>query len=164
MALSEKKRRVTGSTMFNALGLESLKAEKEHMYVYVKGRPPKDVDLEVQKYLDSGIANKIHAVSMLVRCLTPTLLPPCSIFLECGPEFIHETSKKNLIEVSADGIMQCKHGEVCTQDHRGRKKIAVKVKCHYPSEDFPKFPMYRLPTRYIPQMFAEMAVHGVKQL
>ena len=38
MALSEKKARVTGSTMFNAFGLESLKAEKEHVYVYVKGR------------------------------------------------------------------------------------------------------------------------------
>ena len=38
------------------------------------------------------------------------------------------------------------------------------VKCHYPSEDFPKFPMYRLPTRYVPQMLAEMAVHGVEEL
>ena len=63
-----------------------------------------------------------------------------------------------------DGITQCKHGEVCTKDHRGRKKIVVEVKCHYPSEDFPKFPMYRLPTRYIPQMLAEMAVHGVEEL
>ena len=35
-----KKARVTGSTMFNALGFESLKAEKEHVYVFVKGRPP----------------------------------------------------------------------------------------------------------------------------
>ena len=46
----------------------------------------------------------------------------------------------------------------------GRKKIAAKVKCHYASEDFPKFPMYRLPTRYITQMLAEMAVHGVEEL
>ena len=35
-----KKARVTGSTMFNVLGFESLKAEKEHVYVFVKGRPP----------------------------------------------------------------------------------------------------------------------------
>ena len=63
-----------------------------------------------------------------------------------------------------DGIIQCKNGEVCTHDHRGRKKIAVEVKCHYPSEDFPKFPMYRLPTRYDPQMLAEIAVHGVEEL
>ena len=41
MALSEKKARVTGRTMFNALGFESLKAGKEHFYVFVKGRPPK---------------------------------------------------------------------------------------------------------------------------
>ena len=106
MALSEKKKaRVTGSTMFNALGFESLKVEKEHIYVFVKGRPPKDVDLEVQKYLDFGIANEIHAVSTLVRCIMPVVLPPCYIFLECGPTFIHGASRKNLIEVSMDGII-----------------------------------------------------------
>ena len=159
-----KKARVTGGTMFNALGFESLKAEKEHVYVCVKGRPPKDVDLEVQKYLDFSIANKIHGVSMLVGCIMPGLLPPCYIFLECGPAFIHGASRKNLIEVSMDGIIQCKNGEVCTHDHRGRKKIAVEVKCNYPSEDFPKFPIYRLPTRYIPQMLAEMATQGVEKL
>ena len=150
--------------MFNALGLESLKVEKEHVYVYGKGRLPKDVDLEDQKYLDFGIANEIHAVSTLVGCIMPVLLPPWYIFLECGPAFIHGASRKNLNKVSMDGITQCKHGKVCTKDHRGRKKIAVEVKCHFPSEDFPKFPMYRLPTRYIPQLLAEMEVHGVEEL
>ena len=94
----------------------------------------------------------------------PVLLPPCYIFLECGPAFIHGASRKNLIKVSVDGIIQCKNGKVYTHDHRARKKIAVEVKCHYPSKDFPKFPMYRLPTRYVPQMLAEMAVQGVEKL
>ena len=71
------KARVTGSTMFKALGFESLKVKKEHIYVFVKGRPPKDVDPEVQKYLDFGIANEIHAVATLVGCIMPVLLPPC---------------------------------------------------------------------------------------
>ena len=159
-----KKARVTGSTMFKALGFESLKAKKEYVYVFGKGRPPKDVNLELQKYFDFGIANEIHAVATLVGCIMPVLLPPCYIFLECSPAFIHGVSRKNLIEVSVDGIVQCKNGEVCTHDHRGRKKIAVKVKCHYPSDDFPKFPMYRPPTRYVPQMLAEMAVHGAEEL
>ena len=158
------KARVTGSTMFKALGFETLKAEKYHVYVFVKGRPPKDVDLELQKYIDFGIANEIHAVATLVGCIMPALLPPCYVFLESGPAFIHGSSQKNLIEVSVDGIIQCKNDEVCTHDHRGRKKIAVKVKCHYPTDNFPKFPMYRLPTRYVPQMLAEMVVHGVEEL
>ena len=159
-----KKARVTGSTMFKALGFESLKAEKEHIYVFGKGRPPKDVDPEVQKYLDFGTENEIHAVATLVGCIMPVLLAPCYIFLECGPAFIHGLSRNNLIEVSVDGIVQCKNSEVCTHDHRGRKKIAVEVKCHYPSDDFPKFLMYRLPTRYVLQMLAEMAVHGAEEL
>ena len=159
-----KKARLTGSMMFKALGFESLKAEKEHVYVFVKVRPPKDIDLDVQKYLDFGIANEIHAVSTLVGCIMPTFLPPYCIFLECGPSFIHGASRKNVIEVSIDGIIQCKNGDVCTQEHRERKKIVVEIKCHYPSDNFPKFPMYRLPTRYIPQMLAEMAVYGVEEL
>ena len=81
-----------------------------------------------------------------------------------GHHSFTEPQRKNLIEVSVDGIIQCKNGDVCTREHRERKKIAVEIKCHYPSDDFPKFPMYRLPTRYIPQMLAEMAVHGVEEL
>ena len=92
------------------------------------------------------------------------ILPPCCIFLECGPTFIHGGSRKTLIEVSIDSIIQCKNGDVQTQEHRERKKIAVEIKCHYASDDFPKFPMYRLPTRYVPQMLAEMAVHCVEEL
>ena len=150
--------------MFKALGFESLKAEKEHVYVFVKGRPPKDIDPDVQKYLDFGITNEIHVVSTLVGCIMPAFLPPCCIFLECGPSFIHGASRKNLIEVNVDGIIQCKNGDVYTWEHRERKKIAVEIKCHYPSDDFTKFPMYRLPTRYVQQMLAEMAVHGVEEL
>ena len=150
--------------MFKALGFESLKAKKEHIYVFGKGRLPKDVNPEVQKYLDFGTENEIHAVATLVGCIMPVLLASCYIFLECGPAFIHGLSRNNLIEVSMDGIVQCKNSEVCTHDHRGRKKIAVEVKCHYPSDDFPKFPMYRLPTRYVLQMLAEMAVHGAEEL
>ena len=150
--------------MFKALGFETHKAEKDHVNVFVKGRPPKDVDQEIQKYIHFGIANEIHAVATLVGCIMPALLPPCYVFLESGPAFIHGSSWKNLIEVSVDGIIQCKNGEVCTHDHRGRKKIAVEVKCHYPTDNFPKFPMYRLPTRYVPQMLAEMVVHGVEEL
>ena len=71
-----KKARVTGSTMFKALGFESLKAEKEHIHVFGKGRPPKDVNPEVQKYLDFGTENEIHAVAMLVECIMPALLAP----------------------------------------------------------------------------------------
>ena len=104
--------------------------------------------------------SKPKALNMVL----PVTLASCYIFLECGPAFIHGASRKNFIEISIDGIIQCKNGEVCTHNHRGRKKIAVKVKCHYPSEDFPKFPMYRLPTRYIAQMLAEMVVYGVEEL
>ena len=85
---------MTASTMVNALGFESLKAEKEHIYVFVKGRPAKDVNPEVQKYLDFGIANGIHSVSTLVGCIMPVLLPPPLLYLLGMWTSIHSWSLK----------------------------------------------------------------------
>ena len=44
------------------------------------------------------------------------------------------------------------------------QRIAVEAKCLYPSEDFPKFPLYRMPTCHIPQTLCEMAVNNVNEL
>ena len=89
----------------------------------------------------------------------PALLPPYYVFLECGPMFIHEQNWRNLIEVSGDGMLQCKNGENCNQKHP-----KVEAKCLYPSEDFPKLPLYRMPTCHIPQTLCEMAVNNVNEL
>ena len=132
--------------MFRALGFDTLKEEKEHCYVYCKGRPPKDFTPEVQRYIQFGCENEIHAISTLVGLAMPELLPPCYVFLECGPMFIHGQNWRNLIKVSGDGMLQCKNGKNCNQKHPKDWRIAVETKCLYPSEDFPKFPLYRMPT------------------
>ena len=84
------KSRIIGSSMFRALGFDTLKEEMEHCYVYCKGRPPKDLTPEVQRYIQFSCENEIHAISTLVGPAMPALLPPCYVFLECGPMFIHE--------------------------------------------------------------------------
>ena len=99
------KARITGSSMFRALGFDTLKEEKEHCYVYYKGRPPKDFTPEVQRYIQFGCENEIHAISTLVDLATPALLPLCYVFLECGPMFTHGQNQRNLIKVSGDGML-----------------------------------------------------------
>ena len=150
--------------MFRALGFDTLKEEKEHCYVYCKGRPHKDFTPQIQRYIQFGCENEIHAISMLVGVAMPALLPLCYVFLEYGPMFIHGQNWRNLIEVSGDGMLQSKNGENCNQKHPKDRRIAVEAKCLYPSEDFPKFPLYRMPTRHIPQTLCEMAVNNVNEL
>ena len=150
--------------MFRALGFDTLKEEKEHCYVYCKRRPPKDFSPEVQRYIKFGCENEIHAISTLVGLAMPALLPSCYVFLECGPMFIHGQNCRNLIEVSGDGMLQCKNGENCNQKHPKDRRIAVEAKHLYPSEDFPKFPLYRMPMQHIPQTLCEMAVNNVTEL
>ena len=146
------KARITGSSMFRALGFDTLKEEKEHCYVYCKRRPPKDFTPQVQRYIQFSCENEIHAISMLVGLAMPALLAPCYVFQECGPMFILGQNQRNLIDVSGDGMLQCKNGENCNQKHPKDQRIAVEAKCLHPSEDFPKFPLYRMPTHHVPQI------------
>ena len=74
------KARITGSSMFRTLGFDTLKEEKEHCYVYCKGRPPKDFTPEVQRYIQFGCGNEIHAILTLVGLAMPALLPPAMCF------------------------------------------------------------------------------------
>ena len=78
--------------------------------------------------------------------------------------FIHGQNQRNLIKVSGDGILQCKNGENCNQKHPKVQRIAVEAKCLYPNEDFPKFPLYRMPTHHILQTLCEIAVNNVNEL
>ena len=40
-----------------------MKKEKEHYNVFVKKHPEQDISTDVQKYLDFGNENAIHAIS-----------------------------------------------------------------------------------------------------
>ena len=103
----------TGSTLYTALGFDTLKKEKEHFNVFVKKHPEQDISTDVQKYLDFGNENAIHAISTIVGLLLPALKPCCFSFYEVGLKFIHRQTRKNLIEVSADGIIMCTLEDKC---------------------------------------------------
>ena len=99
--------------MLKALGLDTLKSEKQHVSVFVKKRPQPDFTNDVKKYIDFGKENEVHAISTLVGLILPALKPKCYSFYEVGPQFIHGETRPNLIEVSADGLIECPSGQTC---------------------------------------------------
>ena len=107
-----KKTQLTGSTMYKALGLETLKVQKEHFYVHVKGKQAKTVTPEVQRMMDYGTENEIHAIVTLVALILPTVRPPCFSVYELG-SFSMNGNIKNLLIASPDGLAQCSQGENC---------------------------------------------------
>ena len=58
-----KKAIITGSTLYKGLGFETLKAEREHINIFVKNRPAPQVPPVVQKYMEFGKNNKVHMIS-----------------------------------------------------------------------------------------------------
>ena len=153
--------------MFRALGLDTLKAEKEHFNIHIRKLPSTPLSTDVQEYIKFGSENEINAISTLIGLLMPALLPSCHAFFEVGPKFIHGVHKKDFIEVSGDGIIQCTKGDACEKkklNPRRHKRIAVEAKSIFPSEDMPKFPNYKLPVRHVPQCLSEIVAYEADEL
>ena len=160
----QKTAKVTGSTLYRALGLESLSDLKSHHYEFIKNRSPPDFPDNVKLRLQYGQTNEKHVIATLVGGLLPSLKPNCFSFLEVGPQFVAVKGEEKFIEVSADGVIRCLKGETC--DHGGDFKkenlIPIEAKTVFPDLSKPLEPHYRVPARYVPQCLAQMAVYKSK--
>ena len=162
-----KKAKVTGSSLYKALGLDSLSLLKQHHYKFVKKRPPKDFSPEVQLRLQYGQENEKHAVSTLIGGILPALIPHCSAFLEVGAVMLSVYGEDNFIEVSADGVVRCLDAENCSEDipnNRHYSVLPIEIKTFYPDPSKPLQPHYTPPVRYVPQCLAEMAAYKSNSL
>ena len=152
--------------MYKALGLKTLKAQKEHFDVHVKGKQAKTVTPEVQHMMDYGTENEIHAIATLVALILPAVRPPCFSVYELG-SFSINGNIENLLISSPDGLAQCSQGENCEykQSHmRIHNKIGIEYKCIFQSDKSPNYPSYELPVRHVPQVVSTMAVLDCSQL
>ena len=161
-----KKARVTGSTLRNAIGLDTLAKQKDHFYEKVLGRTPPPTTPQLQKMFDHGRKNEVNAISTLVGTVIPAMLPKCFAFFEVGPKFIHSETRQHLIEVSADGFIMCANGcQNCPnyKDH-GDRKIIVEIKSPFPQDEIPENVYYQVPVRHVPQILAEMEAYNSSKL
>ena len=49
--------RITGSTIYNGIGLDTLRKQKEHYNEFIKGLPPKEHSADVKAYMKHGMDN-----------------------------------------------------------------------------------------------------------
>ena len=162
----QKKVVITGSTLYKGSDFETLKAEREHVNIFMKNRPASQVPPDVEKYMEFGKNNKVHTISTLVSTILLALKPSCYNFYKVGPRFIHGKTHRNMIEVSPDGMIQCLQGSNCSNREIGNrhKRIMVEVKCLIPTDVFPKFLLYHIPVRHVPQVLAEMVAYDSEEL
>ena len=157
-----KQARVTGSTLNAALGLDTLQKQKQHLYIHVRGRKPPPVSDDLQKKFDHGTKNEVNAIATLISTVIPAYLPACYAFYEVGPAFVGCDEYPKLLEVSADGILQCSLGqESCPNYHiHSDRKIVVEIKSPTPQENVTETIFYEIPNRYVPQVQSEMKAYG----
>ena len=83
-----------------------------------------------------------------------------------GPLFVGTETHPKLLEVSANGKLQCSYGnEHCPNYsvHKDRK-IVVEIKSPFPQENIAKTLFYEIPNRYVPQIQAEMRAYNCTEL
>ncbi|CAC5421890.1 unnamed protein product [Mytilus coruscus] len=135
---------VTGSTVYSAIELDSLKAEQRHYDEVIRGKPKKIPSDEVQKRMDHGTRNEINAIATLVSVVLPTFYSTMT-FQKEGCYIIDNQGEKFCV-VSPDGSLRM----------NARPVIAVEIKCLSPQNLNSEEPYYRVPVRYVLQMMMEM--------
>ena len=92
-----KQARVTGSMLNNALGLNTLQKQKQHHYIYIRGREPAPVPEDLQKKFDYGTKNEVNGVATLISTVVLTYLPVCFTYYEVGPSFVGTETHPKLL-------------------------------------------------------------------
>ena len=157
--------RVTGSTINSAIGLDTLQKQKDHHYEHVRGRKPPPVPPDLQKKFDHGTRNEVNATATLLSTVVPAYLPACYAFYKVGPTFINAEDRDNLLEVSADGLLQCSFGKDCPNYHiHGDRRILVEMKSPVPQENIAETIFYEVPSRYIAQVQAQLKAYMCNEL
>ena len=155
--------RITGSTVFNALGLHTKKLQDQHFNQFVHKIPPPQFPSDVQQRINYGSENEVNALATLSGIFMPALLPPCSTLYEDCPSFLGSNEAPHLMEVSPDGfITVCSLGscyQPCTIQH---EYLVVEIKCSYPQVN--TLPVhYEIPYYYGLQLLAEMKVKNTSK-
>ena len=135
--------KVTGSTIYKALGCESLKKQKKHYDQVMKGIESPAPTTEQEKFMKHGTDSEVHEIATLCSIVMPVLFPNC-VFREEGYYV------RNNILVSSDRSLRL------TEDS-GSIEYAFEGKASYPNA-YTTPVHYRVPDRYITQTLFEQRV------
>ena len=140
-----KEAKVSGSTIYGALGLDGLKAQKQHFDKVICGFADPSPTQEAMKAMQYGTDNEINAVSTLVGRIMPVVAPD----LCYHEEGCYRLDDNSFMIVSPDGSLR-KDDDSCV--------MGVEFKC-------PTIKVHtEVPVRYYLQCLAEMEVLDCDQL
>ena len=160
--------RVTGSTIHNAIGLRSLKDQKEHFDKFVS----KNTAVAVQSHDDLTLQRMAHGTKHepdAVATIASKYLPmfhPNTCFTEEGCYILASSTTNQLLTVSPDGSIRTLDtpSSIDTSfSTPGTCLLAVEIKCPYPKPHGDHI-YYKLPRYYICQCLAEMKALNVQKL
>ena len=142
--------KVTGSSMFKALGLDSLKAQHEHYDKVFKGivKPPSS---SLQELFDYGTTNEINALATLLGKVMPVYYPHL-LYREDGCAVL--PLKESYMVVSGDGCG-------VTNDNTSTE-VVFEFKCPRTGKERVTDLHYKIPVYYLTQVASEMVAHGCK--
>ena len=141
--LSDRKDvKVTGSTIYKAIGCESLKKQKEHYDQVMNGIEPPAPTSEQEKFMKHGTDSEVHEIATMCSIVMPVLFPDC-VFHEEG-YYVRDD-----VLVSPDGSLRLNDSEGA--------EYAFEGKAPFPNP-FTKPVHYQVPERYIPQTLFEQRV------
>ena len=148
-----KKAKVTGSTLYDAVGLRTLKMQTTHYDEVVSNIPKPEPPENVKKMMDHGSENELHAVATVVTKVLPVLNPDLKFFEEgCYPFEMNGVPAV----VSPDGS--------CRQDFSSPTEYGIEIKCPFPGNKFATPVQYKLPKYYVPQVLSEMKALNTDKL
>ena len=139
-----EKASITGSTLFRALGLETLKRQQEH-FDRVKFGMNQPVSATVQSYMDHGAKNEVNALATLLGKIMPVFHPEF-VFREDGCE-VMKMNKGGYMVISGDG----------SAFHQQSSRIAFEMKCTVEGKVRTTDVHYSIPKYYTTQVLSQMA-------
>ncbi|CAG2221722.1 unnamed protein product [Mytilus edulis] len=147
-----KKAKVTGSTIYKALGMDTLKKQKEYFDHVICGVPEKSASATQLSNMKYGTENEVNGIATLVSRIMPVAYPQLQYFEEGCFEIKDEN--KPFMVVSPDGSL----GKISDENQNRHSEVAVEIKC-------PMSAVHKeIPVRYYLQCLAEMEVIDVSKL
>lgn len=142
------KAKVTGSTANSALGLDTLKRQKEHFDNVVDGKKKRE------RRMEFGTQHEIDAIATVVSKVIPFFYPRLSYFEE-GCEVISSLNDDHFMVVSPDGSFR--------EGEHHQLAMMYETKCKSPSSFSPHV-YYKIPKYYVVQILSEMQAYSCKEL
>ncbi|MES9902851.1 MAG: hypothetical protein ABW168_09220 [Sedimenticola sp.] len=144
---------VTGSTLYDALGLRSLKNQTAHFDQVVSHIQKPEPTEQVKTMMKHGSENEIHATATIAGKVLPVLNPEVKLYEEgCYPFAVNGVPTV----VSPDGSCRC---GIDTPPTHG-----VEIKCPFPGNKYSTPVSYNIAKYYVPQVLSEMFALGAEKL